>query len=123
MYSRPGSVAVSVVCTLAVTVGCHARRSSVPRAPEQVSATQAPLQAPATQAPQERRAARDGWRQLREGMTMEQVTDLLGAPESTQVFPDEELWYYPAPSNSSIRSKVQFDRDSGKVNWFAFCED
>lgn len=51
------------------------------------------------------------WRSLRRGMTMEQVTDLLGEPGKVDAGSTFIFWYWGYPSGGS----VHFDTDTNRV--------
>jgi hypothetical protein len=51
------------------------------------------------------------WRQLRMGMTMDQVRALLGEPERVVANPGMSIWYWDSPAT------VTFDRRSKVTGW------
>lgn len=53
------------------------------------------------------------WRQLRRGMTMQQVEDLLGEPETVQVSGSLTFWYWSYPGGP----RVTFDRSNRVYGW------
>jgi len=67
-----------------------------------------PTQAPAPSAP----TAAD-WGSLHRGMTISQVTALLGKPGDTRVLPMSSTWYYPDTHGRS----VEFDRNGRVEQW------
>ena len=66
---------------------------------------------------------RANWRKLRQGMTMDKVLELLGAPRSKHVYVEMEIWYYPSPGSSNPRSTVTFQREPETVLLFEFYEE
>ncbi|WP_458071034.1 outer membrane protein assembly factor BamE domain-containing protein [Rhodanobacter sp. BL-MT-08] len=53
------------------------------------------------------------WGSLHRGMTVSQVTALLGKPGDTRVLPGSSTWYYPDTHGRS----VQFDRNGRVEQW------
>lgn len=53
------------------------------------------------------------WGSLHRGMTISQVTELLGKPGDTRVLPTTTTWYYPDIHGRS----VEFDRNSRVDQW------
>ncbi len=85
--------------------------STAPAAPV---ATSAAMAAPAVAAAPARSAptAAD-WGSLHRGMTVSQVTALLGKPGDTRVLPASSTWYYPDMHGRS----VEFDRNGRVELW------
>lgn len=70
-----------------------------------------PPVAPARPAPPAPPAARANWDALHRGMSRHQVVDLLGPPDTRQVRPMTEAWFYPDGRS------VQFDRNGALDSW------
>jgi hypothetical protein len=52
------------------------------------------------------------WRRLRRGMTMEQVTEILGEPEKVDAGPVLIYWYWGYPGGAN----VNFEADTGRLD-------
>ncbi|MHB8535429.1 MAG: hypothetical protein ACYDBW_08290 [Sulfuricaulis sp.] len=63
--------------------------------------------AAAAQLRREDAAVRDGWKQLKSGLTRDEVTRLLGAPQQTFTLGGKLVWYYSYPAVGS--GSVMYD--------------
>ena len=55
---------------------------------------------------------KSNWRRLRKGMTMDQVTELLGEPEKVRAGSYLTVWYWGHPGGGS----VDFDGETSRVD-------
>ena len=98
----------------------QARVQALEQSPNKAQTNTAPTTAgvaaeAAAQLRREDTAVREGWLQVKNGLTQDQVKGLLGAPQQTFNLSGKLVWYYYYPANGS--GSVMFD-PAGRVVGF-----
>jgi septal ring factor EnvC (AmiA/AmiB activator) len=96
----------------------QARVKALEQAPNNAQTNAAPSTAgvaaeAAAQLRREDAAMREGWKQLKTGLTQEKVKSLLGAPQKTFMLSGKLVWYYYYPAVGG--GSVMFDSNGHVV--------